>query len=421
MPRTWLWTLLPVAVAAALWAGHEARKQEDIDVLVARADHLLHESTRTAPELRHLEAARARMCLDEALAIDEREDLRGLRHLYSALAYLQKGDLSRSSDRLDKAEAALGPTADVLSLRAALQHSAGEWDAAEHTANSALKLAPKHLRARVLLVDLALDANDADRALSLLSALLRDEPDSAALRNRHGIAMEMRGELARARRDFETAARLDARLAAPQLNLGRVLRLSGEPEQAVRVFLTATRLDPNEPAAHLGLGLCRLDLGDVHGARNDFERAHSLGDGDPRALLSLGDLDLAEGDRERAEGRYRAALALDPKSPRAWVKLGNVLAQMGDYPGAVIAFRRAIDQDPGVSAAHNGLGAVLSLLGEREEAALALATAANLDRSDPNPWLNLARLHKRSGDLDQARQALAAARERNPQVRLAGL
>ena len=413
--------LVAVGVGGALFAGVEVRARQEARTLSERARSLLHANTTAAPELQHLQADRARMFVDEALGLHESDELRGLRHLTSALSYLQKGDRERALQRLDMAEGLLGESADSLALRGALEAVAGRRRSAKRLARRALGRDPKHLRARVLLVDASLDEADAERALTLLNSLVREGEDSAALHNRRGIALETLGRLAAAEAAFDTAVRRDGRLSDGHLNRGRVLRARGQAERALAAFLNAARLDPTSSAAVVGAALCRLELGDRVGAVADLERAHAMGDGDSQALLVLGDLDVVEGDLARAIVRFRAAIALAPERAHAYLKLGNALMRAGDFGEAAGAFERAIDRDGSASAAHNGLGAALSALGRREEAALSLARAADLDRSDPNPWLNLARLHQQGGDLDQARQALAAARQRDPEVMLAGL
>ena len=58
-------------------------------------------------------------------------------------------------------------------------------------------------------------------------------------------------------------------------------------------------------------------------------------------------------------------------------------------------------------------------LGDAEQAALALDRAAELDARDPNPLMNLALLHERSGDAAAAREAWERALERDPSSSIA--
>src|SRR5690606_3261282 len=149
--------------------------------------------------------------------------------------------------------------------------------------------------------------------------------------------------------------------------------------------------------------------------RSDFLRAAELAPNDAEPLLALGDLQRDLGEYTTAVETYRSAIAREDADAASWLKLGNSLALLERYLEASRAFRAAIRRAPDLAAAHNGLGASLMHLGRTDEAILALDRAATLDACDPNPLLNLALLHQRSGEEAAAREAGARALERDPE------
>jgi len=79
---------------------------------------------------------------------------------------------------------------------------------------------------------------------------------------------------------------------------------------------------------------------------------------------------------------------------------------------AASAFRSAVEHAPQLAAARNGLGAALLAQNDPIGARPELEQAAKLDPNDPNPLLNLARLHRQRGDTAATADALAQAERR---------
>lgn len=404
-----------LAVAAGLLlAGQQLRKQQDAEALATRALRLLHASAQDAPELAHLQAAKARLILDDALALFETKRLHGLRHLASALAYLQKDDLERTTARLKEAENRIGTTADTLFIHAELARRARHFASAVRALDEALTMTPGHTRATLLRSDLHMLSGQPAQALETASSLTSTQGDSASVQNRRGIALEALDRRDEATQAFENAITLAPRLYSARLNLARRLRADGRSEAALLAFIEAQRRAPANAAPYVGMGLCRLTLGDLHGATADLEKALSIEPGNPEAHIGMGDLAAARRDAAQAFRHYRIALRHRPDNAVALLKQGNALMLLGRHDDAADFYRKAIAAAPKLSAAHNGLGAALLATQDRQGAALALAKAADLNQSDPNPMLNLARLHRQAGDLDQAQLAMAEAQRRSP-------
>lgn len=409
--------MLVSALAALGWAGARDARSRD---LVAEARARLEAPLADAPGIDRIQASTAISLLSRAVELGEGGDeVQGLLAYARALEDYQRGDLILAEGELTSAWHRLGRSADVNVLAAAVARGRSDRARAETLLAEALSMDPDHPHGLLLAADLALDADDGEGALEHLDRLVEIAPRVAAVHNRRGLARELAGRLDSAEDDYLRAAQLDHRAHDAWINLGRLRRRGGRHEAALDAFDRAVRIAGTDPDAHLGRGLSRAALGDVEGARSDFLRAAELAPNDAEPLLALGDLQRDLGEYTTAVETYRSAIAREDADAASWLKLGNSLALLERYLEASRAFRAAIRRAPDLAAAHNGLGASLMHLGRTDEAILALDRAATLDARDPNPLLNLALLHQRSGEEAAAREAWARALERDPESEIA--
>jgi Tfp pilus assembly protein PilF len=125
------------------------------------------------------------------------------------------------------------------------------------------------------------------------------------------------------------------------------------------------------------------------------------------------------GDLDEAVALYRKSLACVPTA-EAHTFLGWTLSFRGDYEGAIEECRRAIEVDPKLGNPYNDIGSYLIALGRPQEAVPWLRKAMGAPRYESRhyPYVNLARVCVKLGQLDaaivQLRAALAIAPEYRP-------
>ncbi|HXF67794.1 MAG TPA: tetratricopeptide repeat protein [Burkholderiales bacterium] len=150
--------------------------------------------------------------------------------------------------------------------------------------------------------------------------------------------------------------------------------------------------------------LARQRSGDLEGACRCLEQALLLEPDAPQRWMELGAVHYQQRDLRRAAAAFRAALAAEPDCPQAHVNLGVVLREAGALDEALAHLRRAHAAAPQVEGTLRNL--VLALLDADlcEEAREAAAAAKERDPASFEAHLFLGMAHQR---LHEPQRALA--------------
>ena len=126
------------------------------------------------------------------------------------------------------------------------------------------------------------------------------------------------------------------------------------------------------------------------------------------------------GDFEAALAHFEELAQLSPSNYTAYLYAGMCQQELGDLEGAKASFRTALELKPNEELTRRALIKLLVDSNELEEAGELQAWFVGQRRFDPEPLLDLARIHRRQGELDVAVEELqrAAAISAGPEVRL---
>ena len=239
------------------------------------------------------------------------------------------------------------------------------------------------------------------------SRLVRPARLEAALR--HGIA----------------ARALRPRSAGTGSNLGQVLQDQKKLDEAITCFKKAIEVDPNHVPAHVNLA--NLLLGKPEEAITHYRKAIELDPNFADAYFNLGntlrDQFVASRDpkkRSEAIACYKKAIEIDPKHAGVYINLGNALANREELEERIVCYKKAIEIDPAYDAPYfnlrqtlrgTGLGIAHQTVREQKEAeAIAwFRGVAERNTTVPEAHIQLARLLKEHGKLDEATAACRAA------------
>ncbi|MBK8259464.1 MAG: hypothetical protein IPK82_43260 [Polyangiaceae bacterium] len=327
-------------------ALYEAGGRPDLALIDLARAHEASAGGYTSDYLLALEQAAARVQTGAVFAEDRPE--RDLRLLIADLA-ARGGDLDRARTQLSDLLRKDGKDKGALRALAALEDTAGNWDAASAVYRRLLSLEEGDalVGAALRLADACERADRLGDARGGLERALRAAPTNAAVRDRLRRLYEITGakaelglllaEDARVENDPGERARLLVRA-------GRLLTEAGDGVRAVAILEEAQRLAPDHPELPLVMASALGAAGRVIEARALLSQTASLHRG--KRSKQLGAIFLALSRMEQQAGNMSEALAAmlrafdnDPQNADLAMDLGHFALELNDAETAGRAFR----------------------------------------------------------------------------------
>jgi tetratricopeptide (TPR) repeat protein len=225
--------------------------------------------------------------------------------------------------------------AELYNLAARAYSAAGRIQEAYDALREATRLEPRAPENYIDLATLAVEYNNFDLGLEIVDIGLAQLPEAWTLYLQRGVLLAMKGLMAEAEKEFDTARRLAPDQPVPYAALGMVWIQSGQTDKAVEVlraelpksknhvvpyiFAVALLRSGIEAATPAGLEAVAALRASIR-ANPRFAPAHAeLG----RLLLKRDEVDLAIQELEKAA-------ALDPASTPALYALSQAYRKKGD-------------------------------------------------------------------------------------------
>lgn len=418
-----LWITTALALAApAVTLGLRARDARAAGGLLARGETALDAPIERAPRPESVDWRGAAAAFEAARALDPGgaagQRAAALAHVARAYEFLSRGEAVMAHTEATTASRMLADDPRVKLCLAVAARRRGDAARAERLLDAVDRSdAPAAVRVRsgVEHVDVLLDANRTNEALTLAETLDRAAPRSAAVANRLGLVRFAVGDVEGAQEALGRARSLDDRDPSPLINLARLARARGALGEARTLLEQALARDEGQGEAWLAYGVVLSELGGQgRAARAAILRAARALPDDAEPWAAQGALDLAEGRWSDAVESYREAIRRAPGHAGARTNLGVALARAGDRRGALQAFQEATELAPGTGAGWNGLGAMRLAAGDAAGAVGPLQQAVTLLPDDPNPALNLGLAFVRLQRWSDAAAALRETLRRQP-------
>ncbi len=242
---------------------------------------------------------------------------------------LALSESGRPGEAVSHFQTALRLVPDFVDARINLANAldaAGQTDDAVAQLREALRLAPEHLAGHYNLARLLARAGLWDEARTHYEAALRSQPQFAPALNELGHVWVRQGRLHEAEQCFRAAVASAPLMAASHNNLGNVLLDQNRLAEAVGCFQTAVKLAPDHASAHFNLGNTLLQLRRPAEAVDHFAIAARLNPEDAEACSRLGIALAQTGRFSEARSRFEAALHIDANNATArsgLLALGN--------------------------------------------------------------------------------------------------
>jgi cellulose synthase operon protein C len=200
-------------------------------------------------------------------------------------------------------------------------------DKASDAAKAALALDPKQPIARYVLAEIALHAQNSDRARELFDGLIADGHDGYDIRARLAQLALDDHDLAEAKKQLCAAKKLDPERSYPYQALSQLYAKAGDEPRSLAELEHYVYLEQMEyqPLKQLVLGYAKL--GNWAKVRTFGEMATFVNPQDVELLTALGNAYLQLGDGGKALFTYDTALIANPAPRRpALVQLGRARA-----------------------------------------------------------------------------------------------
>jgi len=291
--------------------------------------------------------------------------------------------------------------------------------------------------------NLAMKANEHERAVSFFAKASELAPTSVDFATNHAIALaalEKHREALEVLSALEQDGALDARYCSVRANSARGI---GDLAQAAKWYDRSLSIAPaNAKAAH-GRARVALERSEPDAVQR-FERALSLNQTDPEAWLGLANALEAAGQRQRARSYSEQLVAQAPQ----WIDALRLLAQLRlaegerDFASHFAEAERKLPGDPAIARAHVAVLDSHDLFDEAyavaaaaharfpDDPSMALLEAAQarpagqddraeaiyavLEHDSPQRWLQEARHRLHRGEMDRADDLLAHVLESHP-------
>ncbi len=240
----------------------------------------------------------------------------------------------------------LDPSNEAIRLNLALAfYKKGDFQSASRQFGELQKLDPADVRVVTLLGDCEMRLGHPDEAARLTVPLAQSHPENLDLAFVAGSALIKTGKR-RAGLVLVERVAAEGNSADAYLLAGSTWLDVNEFESARRDLETALKLNPSLPGIHTILGMALDKCGDQKAAEPELRQALALNGNDFEANLYMGAILFKRRDVDNAGAYLERALKIKPSSALAQYEMGLVENAKGQLEAAVTDLEAASKQDP---------------------------------------------------------------------------
>jgi tetratricopeptide (TPR) repeat protein len=273
---------------------------------------------------------------------------------------------------------------------------------------------PESPEANFVRAKLELSEGDFDAAKESLETVLQTRPDWPQARYVLGSALAVSGELSRARVELARAIEIDPQMSNARKLLVKLHAELGEHEFAIELGREYLEENPGDVDVRIIVGQSLIRIGRGEDAYVEVEKIPEEQRG-AAALFALGSLDVAFGRVEQGADRLRRADELAPGNPqvlRVLLRLDRINDSLED---SVSRIARAVEANPDESEIVEIDAEIKMVMGDEEGARAALERAIELQPRNVTAQLALANLEGRAGNVDGMVAVMERAAEAVPE------
>ena len=236
---------------------------------------------------------------------------------------------------------------------------------------------PRHLEARVLLLEGYMAAGDLPQATALASDLLKTDGNNAAVQTAVGMLATMKKDAGAARQAYSRALATNPRAYAALAGLLNT-ELQGKNLAAARALIEKQLAEmPDDPRVNLMAAETYGALGDAAAMERALKKTVEADPHSLQAYAMLGKMYYMQGRLDLARTELEKYVATAPASVPGNTMLGTILDLQGKTDQAKARYNTALQIDPRAAVAANNLAWInANTEGANLDVALQLAQAA---------------------------------------------
>jgi tetratricopeptide (TPR) repeat protein len=327
-------------------------------------------------------------------------------HGMLAVLEYQQGNCTAASAHFASAAPLFASRPSALHAWAACLARLQQYDKAIGVLQQSLALNPDDRRDRQALASMELMALRPQDALTVLSPLLAQTPDSLTL-DLASDAYESAHQTDKAVETLRQAILLDPQNVDLYVDFAMLAARHLSFQVGIGVVNDGIGLQPKAAPLYFARGMLYVQLGQYDNAQSDFETAYSL---DPTQSLTVAAQSLAavqQNDLPRARAFVQQQLARHPDDPVLLYVEADVLSHQGVEPGApefqqaLRDAQRAVALRPALAPARGVLAKLDLQAGNYQDAALQCRKALAIDPTDQTSLYRLIQALRNTGETSE--------------------
>jgi putative PEP-CTERM system TPR-repeat lipoprotein len=299
--------------------------------------------------------------------------------------------------------------------------AAGQSDDAVKDLQAAVTADPEAKRPQLLLIRFHLFNKEFDKALGIISRMLKEKPDDPVVLNLRGVTQRAQGKAPEARASFQAALTADPDYLPAAQNLSRMDMQSNNYDAAESRFAEVLKRDPKNEAAMVELARIALARGNRAKAVEWLEKAAAENPKSPVSGLRLIELYRESGDVVKALATASALERRLPDNPDVVEALGRTQLLAGDAVSAVATYNRLNEMAKNNPRVLYALGRAQYMSGDALGARASYEQALKLDPTLVPAVLELVNMETANGRYQNAMEIAAALRDGRPQMPIGDL
>ena len=338
--------------------------------------------------------------------------------------YFRLADLYTQQNMPDRAERVLhdvierddvGPNGLQARLTLAkLRIAANDRESAQELIDEVVKEDPANTQALLVKAGLALEAGNYDEAITDLRLLLRETPEFTPGLKMLAQAQVRNGDVDLAMDTMATIVLLDTQDVQTRERLALLAARQGNHEEALRLLEESLEIQPDSATALQAKA--RILIADDKSAAAEDVIAQIIALPEQKATGNrlAAKLYQSQGQHAPAIAAFKKALELEPGAADLLTGIAQSYAAEDRLDEGILFLETVTSNSPDNASAHNLLGQMYARQENFAAAETAYQRAIDLRDTWPFPYLNLAQMQIKQGEIDEAIQTYEAGLTREP-------